>query len=224
MNQKAVFLDIDNTIIKGTTVNILVRYCYKINILSLKLVARALYWYLLYKLNFIKDFSKIVDKTSFIMNDILQKLPAEEINKIMEQCFEKEIVPKIYLQTKALMDKFNKEGYKIFLISSTLQPLAELLQLHLGYGTVVATEIEKNEGYYTGKIKGAVCFGNEKLRRIEEINKAEHIDFQQSYAFSDHISDIPMLERVGKAILVNPSRKFGKIAKKRGWEVMKVSL
>jgi hypothetical protein len=47
----------------------------------------------------------------------------------------------------------------------------------------------------------------------------EGIDLARSYAYSDSITDQPMLELVGYPVVVNPDRDLQRIAREREWEV-----
>ena len=46
-----------------------------------------------------------------------------------------------------------------------------------------------------------------------------NIDLAQSYAFTDSIADIPMLEVVGHPTAINPDRALEKLAEVRGWDI-----
>ena len=48
---------------------------------------------------------------------------------------------------------------------------------------------------------------------------AEGLDLASSYAYSDSITDLPMLELVGNPVAVNPDRELARIAREREWEV-----
>jgi phosphoserine phosphatase len=51
---------------------------------------------------------------------------------------------------------------------------------------------------------------------------AEHdIDLSASYAYSDSLSDLPMLEAVGHPVVVNPDPALAEVAKREEWQVMR---
>lgn len=51
---------------------------------------------------------------------------------------------------------------------------------------------------------------------------AEHgIDLSASYAYSDSISDLPMLRAVGHPVVVNPDPPLAEIAREEGWQTMR---
>jgi phosphoserine phosphatase len=45
------------------------------------------------------------------------------------------------------------------------------------------------------------------------------LDLEQSVAYADSASDLPMLEAAGHPVAVNPETKLAAIARKRGWHV-----
>ena len=47
----------------------------------------------------------------------------------------------------------------------------------------------------------------------------EGLDLEASYAYSDSITDLPMLELVGHPVAGNPDRELVRIARERDWEV-----
>jgi hypothetical protein len=74
------------------------------------------------------------------------------------------------------------------------------------------------DGKYTGALE-FYAYGESKAEAIQEIAEAEGIDLSESYAYSDSITDRPMLEAVGHPVAVNPDRDLRKLAEKRGWQI-----
>ncbi len=64
----------------------------------------------------------------------------------------------------------------------------------------------------------AVRLPRGKAEAIRELAAREGIDLSASYAYSDSVSDLPMLEAVGHPVAVNPDGALGRIARERGWE------
>jgi hypothetical protein len=51
---------------------------------------------------------------------------------------------------------------------------------------------------------------------------AQHdIDLDESWAYSDSASDLPMLRAVGRPVAVNPDAELARIAADEGWQVMR---
>jgi phosphoserine phosphatase len=49
--------------------------------------------------------------------------------------------------------------------------------------------------------------------------RKRNVDLLRSYAYADSISDLPMLEAVGRPVAVNPDRRLRSAAEERGWQV-----
>ena len=47
----------------------------------------------------------------------------------------------------------------------------------------------------------------------------KQVDLSQSWFYTDSYTDLPMLERVGNQVVVNPDPRLKRIAKRRGWPV-----
>ena len=94
-------------------------------------------------------------------------------------------------------------------------PIGEML----GADHVVASRLEIVDGHYTGGIE-YYAYAEEKARAIEELARIRGYDLAQSYAYSDSITDAPMLEVVGHPHAVNPDRELRKLAASKGWPVL----
>src|SRR5204863_3100373 len=90
---------------------------------------------------------------------------------------------------------------------------------HLGVDDVIATRARIDEhGRYTGELE-FYAYGPHKADAIREMAVKEGLDLAGSYAYSDSITDLPMLELVGNPVAVNPDRELARVARDREWEV-----
>lgn len=166
----------------------------------------------------------MMTKTTALLAPLLRRMPASELIAVFEDCFNERIKPRIFPDSSTFLNSFRKQGYEIYFISSTLEPLAELLRDYYGFGRVIASKLEIKNGHFTGNLDGNICFGPEKLRHILSVAKKDGINLMESFAFSDHISDIPMLDVVGHPVVINPGGKLRKIAKQKNWEIRKLRI
>jgi len=86
----------------------------------------------------------------------------------------------------------------------------------------MATRMVVEDGKYTGDI-AFYCYGEGKAQAIRELAAREGYLLEHSYAYSDSITDLPMLDLVGHATAVNPDRALRKEATTRGWPVLTFS-
>ena len=88
-------------------------------------------------------------------------------------------------------------------------------------GAIGSQFSEVVDGVYTGRTTGPFVYGEEKARAIEQLAEREGIDLEQSYAYSDSASDLPMLRIVGHPVAVNPDSDLAKAAREERWEVLR---
>jgi len=84
---------------------------------------------------------------------------------------------------------------------------------------VVATRMEIVDGKYSGDIE-YYAYAEEKARAIEELARVVGYDLENSYAYSDSVTDVFMLETVGHPHTVNPDKELRRIAQERGWPIL----
>jgi HAD superfamily hydrolase (TIGR01490 family) len=89
-------------------------------------------------------------------------------------------------------------------------------------GTGTASELDA-DGRYTGRLDGPFCYGPGKAGILRAIAAQEGYDLAASYAYSDSLSDLPMLEAVGHAVAVNPEPELRDLAEARGWPIVETS-
>jgi putative phosphoserine phosphatase/1-acylglycerol-3-phosphate O-acyltransferase len=115
-----------------------------------------------------------------------------------------------------------ERGHHVAIVSAAtpyaVEPVSEALGLGKNY---LATELEVQNGSFTGRVIEPACYGTGKVTRTLIYAERHGIDLGKSYFYSDSASDLPLLEAVGHPVAVNPSRKLERIAGARGWPVMK---
>jgi HAD superfamily hydrolase (TIGR01490 family) len=117
------------------------------------------------------------------------------------------------------------QGHRVFFVSGTLAPLARLVARGLTAVVsadigVCATELEVSPGslrVWSGRIVGEHMSGGAKLRAVRMLAARYGLDLARSYAYGDSSGDLPMLEGVGNAVAVNPTRSLARVASQRGW-------
>jgi len=122
-----------------------------------------------------------------------------------------------------------QQGHRIVLVSGTLAPLAQEMALALvvrlavrgiaASVAVCATRLEQEDGRWTGWILGDAMFGEAKARAARRLAAEKGFELAQCYAYGDCISDRWMLEAVGQAVAVNPSRQLETLARRKRWPV-----
>jgi HAD superfamily hydrolase (TIGR01490 family) len=89
----------------------------------------------------------------------------------------------------------------------------------LGASEVIATRMEVADGCYTGEME-FWAYGEAKAHRVRELAARRGYRLRDCYAYSDSVTDLPMLETVGHPRAVNPDRALRKVARERQWPIL----
>ncbi len=130
---------------------------------------------------------------------------------------------KPHLSNKVMkkLEFHRSNGHLLVLSSGTLRYILDPVATDIGFEHVLCTDLEVgNDGLMTGKADGPICIGENKRNYLLDLTKEQNIDLENSYAYSDHHSDVPLLESVGNPIVVEPTPLLQKIAKERSWPIL----
>jgi len=216
--KSAAFFDLDNTLIRGS---------------SLFLLARGLKDYGYFTTSdFTNFFWKqlkfvVVGKESLgdqdRIKDLVLKIAAghslSKLEALADELLRTELLPKIYDQTLAIAKEHVANGREVWLVTASPQRLAQLLAKTLGLTGAIGSQAVVVDDVFTGEILGKPIHGKVKAQEVAKLAKDRNFDLTKCYAYSDSCNDLPMLEMVGNAAVVNGDRKLRAIAKKRGWEI-----
>lgn len=137
-----------------------------------------------------------------------------------DELFEKTLKPAIYPGTHTLLEQSKKNGLRQVVISGALDfSIARLMQ-YLGIDDYAANRLEIFNGYATGRLLPPVMASATKAKWIREFAERENISLSDSYAYSDSISDLPMLSIVGHPAAVNPDFRLKQTALQHDWAVL----
>ena len=113
------------------------------------------------------------------------------------------------------------EGYRLVLATASYRLYVEAIARRAGFDDVIATDhLGQDMDYVRAKIAGDNCYDIAKLAMIREWMAQQGIDREQAYirAYSDHVSDAPMLDFADEGYAANPHKPLAKIASMRGWK------
>ena len=132
------------------------------------------------------------------------------------------VLPRVYPEMLELAYRHQDEGRRIYIVTAASQEISEMLAHVLDFDGGIGTRSEIVDGAYTGRLAGPFTYRDGKAQAVRELAEAERIELEESYAYSDAESDVPMLSAVGHAVVVNPDSDLIRIARERGWEVMRL--
>jgi HAD superfamily hydrolase (TIGR01490 family) len=137
-----------------------------------------------------------------------------------EELFEDVLKPAIYAGTAELIAQGKKIGHRQVVLTGALDFTIEKLMDHLGIDDYVANRLEFVNGYATGRVLPPVMASATKAKWIREYAERENVNLSKSYAYSDSISDLPMLSIVGHPVAVNPDFRLKQTALQHDWAIL----
>ncbi|MGH2694166.1 MAG: HAD family hydrolase [Actinomycetota bacterium] len=142
----------------------------------------------------------------------------EKVRQVIDEVLEEVVTPLIYSEALGLIHDHRSAGRLVVIVSSSPEEIVEPLARMLHVDRWIATVAKVKEGKYTGELE-FYAYGSEKADAIKEMASDLDIDLEGSFAYSDSITDLPMLETVGNPVAVNPDRELRRLAADKGWPV-----
>lgn len=212
----AAFFDLDKTVIAKSSALAFGRPFYTSGLLDRRAVLKSTYAQLVFSLAG-ADHAQM-DKMRDAMAEMVRGWDAAQVSQIVQETLHDLIDPWVYAEAVDLIEEHRLAGREIVIVSTSgsevVGPIGDLL----GVDRVIATQMEIADGCYTGEIS-YYAYGPAKATAIVALAAEEGWDLADCWAYSDSVTDVPMLESVGHPTAVNPDRGLRKIAAERGWPV-----
>jgi HAD superfamily hydrolase (TIGR01490 family) len=128
--------------------------------------------------------------------------------------------PLVYDEPLHLVRRHREQTERVYIVSATLQEIVQHIADDLGFDGAIGSTCEIADGVYTGRSLRA-AHGEGKAQAIRELAAVEGLDLSACTAYSDSHTDVPFLEAVGHPVAANPDRKLRRIARGRGWPVVR---
>jgi HAD superfamily hydrolase (TIGR01490 family) len=219
MGQRAAFFDLDKTLIPGSSLFLLARGMYARDYYRVRDILRFAWRQAMFRLSGETD--KAVQQSRTATLEFVAGRPVSELREMGREIAEERIIPRVYEGITKVIEHHRAAGDLTFLCTASPQELAEIVAESLEMTGAVGSRAEVSaDGRYTGRLSAqGVLHGEAKAAAVAQLAERMDIDLQESYAYSDSINDLPLLELVGHAIAVNPDGDLKRAARERGWPV-----
>ena len=163
-----------------------------------------------------------VDRGTF--NELLFRAYAgiseDRLLDLADEAFDAVLRPNLYKDGADLVKRAKDAGHHVVLLSGSPDFLLERLGKMLDADDVIGNRLEIKDGMATGRILRPIVAGPEKAKIIKDHAKAHGFDLDDCAAYSDSMSDVPMLSVVGRPAAVNPDFRLRALAKTHRWPVL----
>jgi HAD superfamily hydrolase (TIGR01490 family) len=144
---------------------------------------------------------------------------AARIRAIVAEELPSVIAPLVFAEAAELIRRHRERGEDVVLVSASGQDLVAPIGRLVGAGHTIGTVMVERDGRYTGEV-AFYCYGPNKAAAIVDLARRNGYDLARSHAYSDSITDLPMLAAVGRPVVVNPDRALRRMATARGWPIL----
>lgn len=157
-----------------------------------------------------------------IRSEFLSRIEGASVSDLdlVGQAILPKLVNRVRPESRKLISMHSEAGRDTWIVSASPHSIVEPLAAALGMTGAIGTEGEIVDGVFTGRLAGPFIYGPGKAEALEKLASDEGYDLHLCYAYSDSVSDLPMMEIVGHPVAVNPDSELARIARERGWPIV----
>ncbi|KAB7756779.1 inhibition of morphological differentiation protein [Mycolicibacterium mucogenicum] len=213
----AAFFDLDKTVIAKSSTLAFSKPFFNQGLLNRQAVLKSTYAQFLFLMSG-ADHDQMDRMRSYLTN-MCTGWDVEQVKSIVAETLHDIVDPLVFAEAANLIADHKLCGRDVVVVSASGEEIVAPIARELGADHSMATRMVVEDGKYTGDVD-FYCFAEGKVEAIEELAAREGYALEHCYAYSDSITDLPMLEAVGHPAVVNPDRALRKEAAARGWPVL----
>ena len=214
----AAFFDLDKTILGTSSTLAFTRPLYEQGLIKRADVVQSAYR------QFIFTIAGADHDQTESMRQYLSTLVAgwdvKTLHKIVNDSLSEQITPTVHAEALELISFHKAQGHTVVIVSASGSEIVEPVAQLLGADFTIATELEVFNGKYTGQIS-FYAYGQNKASAITDFAQDRGYELSDCFAYSDSITDLPMLEVVGHPTAVNPDTELKDVAIDRSWPILR---
>jgi HAD superfamily hydrolase (TIGR01490 family) len=217
VRRSAAFFDLDKTIIARSSALAFSRPFYRGGLINRRSVLRSAYGQFVFLVGG-ADHDQM-ERMREYMSALVVGWPVATVRDIVSETLHTIVDPIVYEEAVRLIDEHQLAGRDVVIVSSSGDELVGPIGEMLGADRSLGSRMQVADGKYTGVIE-SYLYAEAKAEAIRDLAEQNGYDLTRSYAYSDSVTDLPMLEAVGHPYAVNPDRALRREASARGWPVL----
>jgi HAD superfamily hydrolase (TIGR01490 family) len=213
----AAFFDLDKTVIAKSSTLAFSKPFFDQGLINRRAVLKSTYAQFLFLMSG-ADHDQM-DRMRTYITTMCTGWDVEQIKSIVSEALHDIVDPLVFAEAADLIADHKLCGRDVVVVSASGEEIVAPIARALGATHAMATRMVVEDGKYTGDI-AFYCFGEGKVEAIRQLAAREGYALEHCYAYSDSITDLPMLEAVGHPTVVNPDRSLRKESAARNWPVL----
>jgi HAD superfamily hydrolase (TIGR01490 family) len=217
VGKEAAFFDLDKTIIAKSSTLAFSRPFQAGGLLSRMALLRSAYSQFMYVVGGADH--DTMEKMRVMMSELVTGWDVSTVKEIVADTLHNVVDPLVYDEAVHLIEEHHAAGRDVIIVSASGTEVVEPIGEMLGADHVIATQVGVEDGKYTGEIT-FYAYAENKAIAMRELAERAGYDLARSYAYSDSMTDVPMLEAVGHPYAVNPDKELRKVAREHDWPIL----
>lgn len=212
----AAIFDFDGTLITGDSFVFFLFYTYFLSLGNLKYIPYLLATFVKRRANKISH-AQLKERCLVALNSKQRQY----IEHLGLKCFEKFLTSRINNEAERRLLQHIRENHEIIIATGTLDFLVSPIAIKFGIHNIICTQLKyDSEGKFAGKLNNNPPLGKEKQEAVEKTLAQMDIRLDDCYFYTDHESDFCLLTRVGKPIVVSPTKELMALAVRQNWPII----
>lgn len=216
MSRPAAFFDLDRTLIDVNSGFTWAQHELREGNLKPAQFARAALWTGLYHLSLI-DMERAFNYAVVHYKGVER----QALKQRTHEWFMRDVERRLRPQAARTIEEHRAKSHPLVLLTSSSCFEAESAAQAWRFDAWLANDFHTDEdGRLVGTFITPMCYGPGKVTHAKRWAEAHDIDLEQSYFYTDSLSDLPMLEQVAHPRIVSPDPRLRRVANKRGWPIL----
>ncbi len=220
MSRTAAFFDLDKTVIAKSSTLAFSRPFFQGGLINRRAVLKSAYAQFVFMLAGAD--TDQMERMRAHITALAAGWDVEQVRGIVDETLHDIVDPLVYKEATQLIADHKAEGHDVVIVSASGEELVAPIAHMIGATHSVGTKMVVQDGRYTGDVE-FYCAAENKAVAIKQLAAEFDYDLANSYAYSDSVSDLPMLEVVGHPTVVNPDRALRRTAALKDWPVLQFS-
>ena len=152
-----------------------------------------------------------------------RRVPKAQFAKYLESHADMVVGKNVYPQLLARVAQEKAAGYRHVMATASYRLYVEAIAKRLGFDDVIATDLSTDSsGHVLARIDGHNCHDVAKLELVKRWMERHGLKRATCHirAYSDHVSDAPLLDYADEPFATNPHGPLARLAKKKGWPIL----
>lgn len=141
----------------------------------------------------------------------------QDFLELCDAIYRKHIFRRIYPEMRQIIAAHQKQGHTVILASSSPEQMLIATAKEFGIKFVLSSHYQIEDGEFTGEVAMPVCWGYGKRLAVERLAADLKAPLKKAFFYSDSDDDLPLLEKVGHPVPVNPNQGLEEAANNAGW-------